>query len=326
MKINIKNLTRASILFAALVSLNSCKKENDNKSINNSPDVSVQDGRILFKNSDVLRATVTELTNKNTAYLDAWENNKQFSSLRRDTTSAEDLQAFNFPQFFSTFINPNGEYMVGDTIVWYHNGLKHMVPNKDEALLARIKANQGLSKIKYTAGSEKIKEQEIKESVQSRGSGKVMQVVLGGGAVDARYQKEFTNDWGHPRKIVIEIYNYVEAGPIGYNSYLITRIKQYWKGKSTWKPAGEAMKKYITNLSYTKGYHNVFNGAYVEVSGTVAAIPASGPQIDGNNLEYMIASTISSNTTTAVRVTGNYEALVVAPYNSQGFYNVAADW
>lgn len=326
---NSKNLLLVTFLIATLFCLNSCKKEgSDEKLITSKADVSVEGDRIAFSNSKALNATLNDLKNKSVNYLDSWEDSKNFSSLRRDTGVNADLEAFGFPQFYSTFINVKGEYLIGDTIVWYHNGFKHMVPNRDEDLLSKIKINPGISKIKYEAGTTLISQQEMKEESYSRNSakGKVMQVTLGNGDIDARYQKHFYTDGGSLRGIVFEIQNYVEQGPIGYNSHLITRIKQMWKGGSKWKPAGEAMEKLITNLTYTKGYNNVFNGAYVEVSGTIPSIPASGAQTDGNNLEYVIATTISSNKTTVVRVKGNYHALVVAPGNSQGFWDVAGDW
>lgn len=313
-----------TILFSIVLSLNSCKKEGEKKSAANLADVSVKGGRLSFKDSKALYATLGELTNKSVDYLNSWEDRKNFKSLRRDTTTIhEDLDAFEFPQFYSTIINANGEYLVGDTIVWFHKGFKHLIPKMDEQLLAKIKVNPGLSKIKFITGSTLISQQSFSnESGQTPDRGKTMGVNLGNGAVNA-IQKEYLNDFGHKRKIVIEIYNFIDGGGLGYNSSLVLKVKHYYKGSGSYKPAGEIMKKYVTNLSYTKSYNNIFNGAYVEVSGT---IPSIGPQIDGNNLEHLITTTISSSTSTYVNVTANFDVRVEAPYHSQGFYNGIITW
>lgn len=327
-KNKLKSKLSITCLLLTFLIISSCKKNEE--SINNlqaKNAVSVQNGRVSFGSTLELNSTLELLKNKNTEYLNNWENQVGVKSLRRDTNMSEDLENFHFPELLSTIINQNGEYMVNDTIIWYNKGFKHYVPNKDENLLAQIKLNPSLSKIKFPAGAIliPINNSEMTDVSLGGSKGKTMSVTMQNGATDARYQKEFNNDSGNLRKIIFEIYHYTEQGGIGINSYLYTRIKQEYKG-SKWRPAGETMEKWIKNLSFRHGYYSVFNGAFVENVGNVASIPSSGSQTDGSDLTYLISSVISSSNTAVVSVTGNYHARVTAPNNSAGFWDVAASW
>jgi hypothetical protein len=327
-----KNMSKLKLSFKlllfTLIVFSSCKKSEENTVITQpKTTVSIQNGRVKFSSTLELNSTLELLKNKSTKYLNNWEDQVGIKSLRRDTNMSEDLENFHFPELLLTIINHNGEYMVNDTIIWYNKGYKHYIPNKDENQLSKIKQNPALSKIKFPAGATLIPLNEVVKSnvPLNESKVKITSVTMTNGSIDARYQKEFYNDYGNLRKIIFELYHYTEQGPVGYNSYLYTRIKQEYKGKN-WAPAGETMEKWIKNLSFRHGYYSQFNGAYIENVGTVSSIPSYGSQTDGSNLSYLISSVPSSSSTSVISVTGNYHARVVDPGNSAGFWDVAASW
>jgi hypothetical protein len=295
----------------------SCKKSidpsNKNQTIENI------NGRMSFTSSKVLGQTINDLKNKSIDELSAWRAKYNFVSFLNDKANASSaLFEFNFPRVYASIINSNGEYMVGDTIVWFNKGLKHMIPNKNEKLLASIKNNPSLSKIKYEAGARQLND----PSSRSIKSKSIMGVGLPEGTIDARYQKQFYLDDGvNLRKIVFEIQNYVEGGPFGYNCLLFTRIKFEYKGDK-WKPAGEPMEKRITNLVYGFYYKSTFDGSSLGQTGTLT----TPTQTDGNNLEYLLASVISAEPGAYADVRGTYHAKVIYPGHTNGFYDVSAAW
>lgn len=313
-----------SLVVAFLIILGSCKKSMEEPTLltqtQNETLVTNEGGRLKFKSSEALNKVLNLLGNKSESYLANWEGELNFTSLRSNHDKDSTLLEFGFPLPFLSIINPSGEYMIGDTILWYHEGYRHLIINKDEELLSNVKQNPSLSKLKFKAGIAPIS---FEGNPKNKNT--TSEVWLGYGAIDARYQYHFYNDWGHLRKLIFEVQNYTQEYPgLGYRNWIYTRIKQEWKGSRSWKPAGEETYKSITNLSYEIKYFNI-NG-WQTSSGAVASI---GPQIDGNNLEYQIGHYITSGQTgggLSVTVSGNYYARVTAPYNSNGLYSLYATW
>ncbi|QNK62681.1 hypothetical protein H7F33_19430 [Pedobacter sp. PAMC26386] len=314
------------LAFSGIV-ISGCKKSGENsepnESIKDSKTEAIHNvnGRLQFASTKALNQTLESLRNKETDYLKNWENQQGFKSLR--SSPAEEgglLSSFGFPQHYAAVINEKGEYMVGDTIVWFNKGLKHMIPGNDEAKLAKVKQNPATSEISFQAGATTLNRNLSTKS----GSTITMGVDLGNGNGDARYQKEFRhdNDPGSIRKIIFEIQNYVEdAGKFGKLHMLYTRIKQEYKG-SQWRPAGETMEKWISNGTYTITYNSTFNNALLYQSGSIPY----APQTDGNNLQYAFPTVYSASGTIKADVTGDYHARVTVPGYSQGIWDVRATW
>ncbi|MDR6944590.1 hypothetical protein [Mucilaginibacter pocheonensis] len=313
-----KNLIlRLSTAVLLSVALFSCKKDNGIAANKNTTDltnaeVANVNGRLVFKDSKALNQTINELINKDPETLSKWEKSLGVKSLRSDSAAAAAFASFGFPDFYESIINNKGEYMIGDTIVYFNNGYKHLIPNKDEAQLAKIKANQGVSVLKFKAGAGAINNATGQSlSTQS--------VSLTNGQIDARYQYQFlrNGDNNSKRKLVFEIQNYVEQNPFAYICYIHTRIKQEYLGgnkPNNWLPAGEPTEKTITNLSFDVSFINTGNGTTTHVTGS----NVNASQTDGNNLDRVLCTFQASQSTVTASVRGNYYARVLPPYNSDG--------
>jgi len=328
-----KTVTRVStgtllVLAISGTIISGCKKNDGNSAVKDNvsnsqwQSVKNENGRLQFASSKALYQTLDSIKNKGTDFLKNWESQQGFKSLRAAKVEEGGLmETFDFPEFYAAVINEKGEYMVGDTIVWFNKGLKHMIPGKNETKLAAIKENPAVSEISYKAGSVALNSS---SSIKS-GPTKTMSVPFGPNAGDAKYQKEFThdNDPGSIRKIIFEIQNYVEgSGQFGTMSVLYTRIKQEYKG-SKWRPAGETMEKSISNGTYTIQYNSTFDNSVKYLSGSIPYLT----QTDGNNLVYGIGSVTTPYGNITATVTGNYHAKVLAPgYSKGGIWDVAASW
>ncbi|MCD8740713.1 hypothetical protein LT679_08895 [Mucilaginibacter roseus] len=309
-----------SALAVGFLAFSSCKKDASSTQ----PTKTIQDevvltnGRLQFKDSKTLNNVISKLINKGTDYWNNWERDLKFKSLRNDSLASEKFESFVFPSFYKTIINPKGEYMVGDTIVWFNNGYKYLIPNKDEALLAKTKTNPDAYNLKFAAGDQPI---------NSSGKLTTQSTQLGGGKKDARYQLEFIKD-GDPnskRKIVFEIYNYVEQGIYNIH-YIHTLIKLEYLGGNkpgNWKPASETMEKRISNLSFDIAFAGTGTGATAHATGSNIN---TGTQIDGINLDYVLCTFQSTNKTVNATVNGQYYAKVLAPQHSAGIYTVNSAW
>jgi hypothetical protein len=304
---------------AALLStsLFSCKKDNSTATNKSTIDprtaqVANVNGRLVFKDSKALNQTINELMNKDPETLVKWEKSLGVNSLRGDSTAVKAFASFGFPDFYESIINNKGEYMIGDTIVYFNNGYKHLIPNKDEAQLAKIKANSSLSVLKFTAGNQAV-------NVAGADGKLTTQATLTNGQIDAHYQYEFlrNGDNNSKRKLVFEIQNYVESNPTAFVCYVHTRIKQEYLGgnkPNNWLPAGEPTEKKITGLSYDVSFINTGNGTTTHVTGS----NVNASQTDGNNLDRVLCTFQASQTTINASVRGNYYARVLPPYNSDG--------
>lgn len=326
---NFSNLSWVWSLVLLLI-LSSCKKNEVLTAANPKSDVILDKGRLSFKDTKTLLNTVIELNKENQEAWNSWEEKLGFMSFRRSNELNEELESFGFPSAYASLININGEYLVGDTIVWFHEGYKYMVPNRDEELLVKIKADPSISKIKYKAGLVNLTQKDIKNqddmakvsNIQNNNT--ISSVWLGSGGVDARYQRDYYGDDGTSlRKWVYEIYNYVEGYPSGYNCYLFTKIKHYYKGSGKWKIAGETTEKSITNLNVSVYWRHVAYGTWYTTTQTNLNYYAT----DNGFLERIIWSGITSSPSIQATVTGNYHAKVTSPgWFSQSLWDVAASW
>jgi hypothetical protein len=347
----------------ALVFFEACKKPDFDTTISDNPErvverseLRVEQGRLVFNDFEHFLQVAEQLDGLSEEELDQWEHSKGIASLRSalkqyyaDSSELideklEGLASFNFPKTFQSLINTDGECRLGDDLIWYHDGLKHYVPNADEALLAQIKTNPALSAITAKAGA-------TTEDVASETN----RVTLGANSLDARHQWEFWqySYYGYPnrgrRKYVHEIVTYseqntlyeickkkgcykceVELCPVSYYFYstAFVRIKMEWRGKR-WRPAGEN-REILYNLAL-EGILRVWDGGALVYTNTNSYF-ASRPLFIGRDTYVTIASFSGSGPTWIsdglfirweLDVSGNIQQRVVgdsnSPWNNQGF-------
>ncbi|MET3980798.1 hypothetical protein ABIB62_003402 [Mucilaginibacter sp. UYP25] len=289
----------------------SCKKENELSSPANTSQTSLalvsnQNGRLVFKDTKSLIEVFKTLTNIPPDKLTKWEKSLNFSSLRQDSLANEHFESFGFPDFYASVINKSGEYMIGDTIVYFNKGYKYLVPHNDEALLQKIKENPSLGKLKFKVGNETIVT--LKENISTQSIG------LGGNGIDARYQYYFLRNGSNnsKRKFVYEVQNFRDT----YVGIVHTRIKQEYLASSpyNWKPAGESTEKKITGMSFDVSYANTGTGAQSHITGSNINLS----QTDGQNLDYVLCTYQSYSDNITLTLTGTYYARVLPPWNTDG--------
>ncbi|MFL5349108.1 MAG: hypothetical protein ACJ8AT_30275 [Hyalangium sp.] len=239
-------------MISAFLSVLGCNADHDLENEDVSK-VSIKNGRLVFENDEAFHETIAHLDKMDERELEAWEARlkiesyqERFKTLGRNNEagelSAADEEFFKFPVSYRTVINVNGEVQVGDSILWYDNGNIYSVPSNDEALLQRIKENPSLATPKGKYSIARLSEGVLGDSEVKSGQ-RVGIDMLGG--LDARHQYEFYQygDTGSKRKYVHELFSYTQVTwyPDGYsyNSNLYLRIKLEWRGRSSWKPAGE---------------------------------------------------------------------------------------
>jgi hypothetical protein len=289
-----------------------------------SKSITKENGRLVFKDYKALKNAIVQLSSLDQKGMDAFEDNLEFKSSRRDT-SDEDLQAFGLPAAYASLINSEGEHMIGDTIVWFHDGYRHLVPKKDEALLNQIKNNPAISHIKYKAGLVRVSSSTISSEKLKGNDAKVSTIWMNASAVDARYQRDYYGDDGRSRrKWVFEVYNYVENhGSFGYWCYLITKIKHYYRGSSSWRPAGETTDKNIKNIYVSVLSQSNWDGSW---NRETPIVQDQGSR-DNAFLERILWNGPTASPSIEVTVRGDYHAQVVSPtWFSQSLWDVAASW
>jgi len=319
------------------LSLTSCKKDANPSvttlSHQQTADVINNNGRLQFKDSEALSKTIQSLITKTSEDLNKWDKELHFRSLKNDTAAIEKFSSFGFPDFYESILNNKGEYMIGDTIVYFDHGYKYLIPNKDETLLNKIKYNQANAALKFVAGSSVLYSSSSTDNSDktlgpAKNTGINLSTVLNNNYKDARYQYQFHKD-GDPnsvRKIVFELQNYYEQNSFAYVCYFHTRIKQeYLAGNEAgnWKPAGEVMEKSFSNLNFDVAFINTGNGTTTHITGS----GRNASQTDGNDLDVVLTTFQASQSAVTASVSGNYHAKVIPAGNSAGHYDLTpASW
>lgn len=291
-------------------------------------DVVNVNGRLVFKDSKSFIKVLTHLENRDLDFINSWEGNQNFLSVRSYNDQNPDdarLEDFNLPINYATIINKDGEYQIGDTIMWLNDGFKHFVPKNDEELLSKIKRDPSINvENRY---EEKGKRIGVKTAVSD-----VATEDLTPFQVDAKYQHEFllSGNSNSKRKYFFEIYYYSIRGVYGGTgdyAQLITKIKTYYWGScgwgsSCWKIAGDTVDKRISNLSWQVGYYSEA-GVQIWQSGS----NLNFYQRDGNSLEPTLWSgaVLNSKPDLKVFVRGEYTASVPSHWGT--YYTVPdAQW
>jgi hypothetical protein len=266
----ITKIAKAVFLTAGISStLMSCSKQEDVQPVATStaviPDAGtpakVVNGRVVFANLTALNAThdaLAKLGNSQAGVqaLADWEKSLQFTSLRA-VAKSEDSQLealenkgiptpahnlmykFGFPLSYASFLNPSGEYQVGNKIYWFHDGVKYQADSEQE--LASIKNDPSTAKVKLSAGSTKV---------DRKGA-------LGGNAnrtiadddpyADNKYNKEFyiTGESGSRRRTIFDINVFTDDRGTDYSGFfhfyytslnLQVKYEYYSNGNRKWYP------------------------------------------------------------------------------------------
>lgn len=232
------------LLFLSVLFFISCSKENIE--ISNCK-VRVENERLIFGSRETFYEFIRDYESKGDSVIRSINLGQSFKSLselmEKDSSILERFESFNFPQSIKSILNPDGEVVVNDTILWYNNGTIYFIPDNDSKLLFRVKENPKDYNLIGIVRSELIKSSHLKSTI------------LNPNAIDARHQKEF-NQWGDSRsrrKYVHEVYCYFQSWPVScvpHGCYydVITsvslRLKLEWKSSSGWKPAGEKRNMY----------------------------------------------------------------------------------
>ncbi|MDN3583915.1 hypothetical protein [Mucilaginibacter flavus] len=323
-------LIKLSVALVATTIFFSCKKENhsatETKNQVLSASVTSKNGRLVFKNSSAYNETASVLLNKDLNYLTNWEKDFNFTSLRSDSSASQSYDRFGFPAFYGSILNNKGEYMIGDTIVYFNNGYKYLIPNNDEALLAKIKTDPSIAALKFKAGIVPVNT----SSAVKSGSLSTQSTSLSGGGTDARYQHQFlrNGDPNSQRKFVFEIFNYVESAGQTSICYVRTRIKQEYLGGN--KPGNwiatstESYEKKITGMNFQVAFFNTGNGTLSYVNGSNINLS----ETDITKLDYTLCTFQASRPDITVTLTGNYYANVLPPWNTDGksTYTANVSW
>jgi hypothetical protein len=216
--------------------------------------ITAENGRLVFKNITVLRKTLAELSKftKEQEFAN-WESKFMYKSLRSQKTgesTENSAGAFISPNLESV-LNQNGEYVVGDKIVWKSNGYTHIIDNLDEVVLLSIKQNPNSDK---SAIKDQISNIDGKPSdAESNG-------YMGLNDLKADYQKI----WGYNgvndkwRKTIYELVSAASAigsdggGVTFYDYSVLLRIKlEYYDSRGKLHPAGDTR---LIDRVYLTGY------------------------------------------------------------------------
>ncbi len=248
-----------TILALTFLFLSSCSKKEDVQPVSSQAqtdagtDARIENGRIVFKDLETFNMVRTELAELTPSEAETWKSNFNFVSLEKalitsegDNPTLEDLQKFNFPAAHLWYLNEKGEFQIGETIFWYHDGYKYEANGEDALKL--IKENPALCKNKSKAGGEVI-------LIDAPSNARTSTAVLGTYGLDARHQYQFNA--GGQRKYVHELVTYRETYIVDA-IYLYLRIKMEYKGSKGWKPAGEK-RDIFYNFSWAAQVSNVGN-------------------------------------------------------------------
>lgn len=284
-----------SVLFSA--TLFSCEKQEIGERLEAKVEATpkVVNGRLVFDSQAQFLEFSKTLEGKTQEELNAWEKTISFTSLRtfeNNNEGTSELSDFNFPLYYKTLLNAEGEYVIGKNIVWFNKGLKHFVPNLDENLLKQIKANPSISKING----------EVKTIVVDAPIMAVNSSDWKFGNAYNSYVKYF-NQWGESgseRRSTYQFniwrdYQWQDQVAVYYYDRIFVKVIYEWKG-SKWRRAGESR-----NISWNFGFTTILNGVQgaVFVGTPVSGIRSSQGVATSNDYDIIVAGgpvTIGKNT------------------------------
>lgn len=148
----------AAFILMVLLYSSSCTDRTEAESVLpsskslNKVSVKHENGRLVFADRYALHDLLANISHKSAKEKQRWESSLGFYSLKSKLSeSSNDLleEYDNLPDFYLNVLNPQAEYQIGDTIVWYHQGKMHFIFDKNERLLAQIKAKPSINPYSY---------------------------------------------------------------------------------------------------------------------------------------------------------------------------------
>lgn len=194
-----------------------------------------------------------------------WEKTHKINSLAAYFIKAKDsdfeiehVDLINFPVGHTSVLNSNAEVKIGDTIVWYNQGIKYYFPNNDEKSLKSAKESSLMQNNLRLRSEYKITKLDLSSKAMDNSR---INVPAGNGVGTNGYQFTFPYcQNGTSRKYIHELYSVLDGqigftfpnGQTGYNYHtsLTLRIKlEYRTSKGKWLAAGENRKLdyYVTS-------------------------------------------------------------------------------
>jgi hypothetical protein len=226
-------------------------------------DVSVENGRLSFKDTKTYFSTISTIDKMSDVDLKNWEQRYKINSLKEyfelDRTIEGEMKhadLINFPSGYYTVLNSSAEVKIGDTIVWYNQGVKYFFPKNDEISLRALKSDPSL-RDSYRLQS-KYSVTKLDPSLRAQESYRINfpAYFSPGGVGTNGYQYTFAYcQNGTTRKYIHELFSildgqYATPNGYGYHTSLILKIKlEYRTSKGKWNPAGEyrRLDYYITS-------------------------------------------------------------------------------
>ncbi|WP_126972922.1 hypothetical protein [Gynurincola endophyticus] len=279
--VNAPSFSYVSFVFLALLTFSACKK-------NEYVQEQQVSSRLVFSNVEELFQTLEQVEKLNDQQLKDWESQRQHASFRtyshnwKDNynPSKEEESLLALPTAYQVLLNKDGEFQVGDTIVWYNQGVKYYVGADQGDLLRKIKRNTllAVSKGEYSLSTittlDAPKEETINYPLNF---------------LDASYQRPFTQQSSTQgtgcRKFVHEIVGIVDnwntfsdPGCGTINSFyvrILLRIKMEWRNcnNNNYRPAGESR-----TVSYNLNKNIYLRNVYPPCGTLEATIPFTGIQ------------------------------------------------
>jgi hypothetical protein len=278
-------MKKISFMFLCLGLVLGCNEESqlDQKTSDN---ITVENGRLVFKDTDLYFQTIESLGKMDGKALKDWSQQHSFNSLMRhfESIQGKDVELtpleetyISLPTSYLMVLNKDGEVKIGDQIVWYEKSAKHYVSNEEE--LREVKADPSKSK---NRGHFSIASKALEGNDEAHGR-KSDQPPLVLGSVWALQQHQFTYSCvnSSTRKYVNELNATLDekknnGNGFSYHTILYLSMKLEWLSSKGWKDAGE-----YRFFSYNFNSHLLFvaNGTppnYVDTNYTSGLFEQNG--------------------------------------------------
>ena len=139
----------------------------------------LDNGRLVFESKETLRSAFNEVSKMSEQEIAAWEKGISFKSLK---TSQEGIFENLMSQAFSPILNSEGEYQVGNDIIWFNGNTEYILTNTSERefqdLKTKVLSNQNVSEgknLKIIEITEHRPELNDTQNTNARGDGEVQQ-------------------------------------------------------------------------------------------------------------------------------------------------------
>lgn len=288
------------------LALSSCSKEQLAQPTATTPastgqaDVKAENGRLVFSNLDAFTRVQTSLGKMTMQELESWEKSLGFSSLRAaastESFSMEKLEAagtpapafslmqsFGIPSFYAAAITPTGEYQIGSTIYWFHDGFKYAAQSETE--LATIKQNPSSATEKSKAGVQLVTQATPTKGMPAGAASAVQSNQLDSDDKFVSPTFNLDGDAGSQRRVIFATHIFSEymntSGGVGtWHSifYLRVKVDYYSNGARKWYSADGTYRQSTYDIHFTgtaarKGYESYGSTVTVDKSNVGLALP-----------------------------------------------------